>query len=199
MLITEIFREISLKKDPVILLLSKLTPPKETYDQMDQIGRSFFQGFKNATYRSVYGYNSDREFYTSAHESIKREVIVQSRYWLKNQDTSRCQTIFYAGDFGVDVIEVLFARVKLETLPNYPGYFESRFKGYYDERNDDHRSFDMDGMYIADLISIFGSPALNLPPADLIVIFLSEGDHLDFQWYRVLIEMDIRVIFQYAK
>ena len=38
MLITEIFREISLKKDPVILLLSKLTPPKETYDQMDQIG-----------------------------------------------------------------------------------------------------------------------------------------------------------------
>ena len=141
MLITEIFREISLKKDPVILLLSKLTPPKETYDQMDQIGRSFFQGFKNVTYRSVYGYNSDREFYTSAHESIKREAIVQSRYWLKNQDTSRCQTIFYTEDFGVDVIEELFARVKLETLPNYPDYFESRFKGYYDERNDDHRSF----------------------------------------------------------
>ena len=32
-----------------------------------------------------------------------------------------------------------------------------------------------------------------------IVIFLSEGDHLDFQWYRVVIEMDIRIIFQYAK
>jgi hypothetical protein len=196
MLTPEIFRYLSIKKDPVIVLLSKYTKAKETYNQ---IGKSFFQEFKNATYRSVYGYNQDSEFYTSADENIKREAILQSRFMSKDQDTSKCQPIFYAEDFGVNVIEELFSRVNLETLPNYPGYFERHFKDFYDERNDIYRPDSLTGMYIADLISIFGSPLLNISPADLVVLFLSEGSPRDFNWYPVALKMDVRVIVQYAK
>jgi hypothetical protein len=196
MLTPEIFRYLSIKKDPVIVLLSKYTKDKETYNQ---IGKSFFQEFKNATYRSVYGYNQDSEFYISADENIKREAILQSRFMSKDQDTSKCQPIFYAEDFGVKVIEELFTRIKIESLPNYPGYFERRYKEFYDERNDDERRDSLTGMYIADIISIFGSPLLNIAPADLVVLFLSELSPRDFIWYPVALKKDIRFIVQYEK
>ena len=190
MLTPEIFRYLSQKKDPVIFFLAKFAPPEEMYEEIEKIGKSFLSEFKKATYRSVYGVHADSVFYRTADVNTKREVITSSRFWVQDKDLSGCQKVMYAEDFGVGFVEELFAKIDYnKTMPNWPEYYEQRFKEYYDERND--RSIDLGGLSLAEMMSVFGSDLLDVRPADLIILYLFDIFPNDFNWMKEVAKRQI--------
>jgi hypothetical protein len=183
MLTPELYRYIILKKEPVIFFLAQSAPPREMYEEIEKIGKTFLSEFKNATYRSVYGVQADSIFYRTADDNIKREVITSSRFWVRDKDLSKCQKVMYAEDFGVEFVEELFAKIDYnKTMPNWPEYYEQRYKDYYDERHD--RSIDLDGLSLAEMMSVFGSELHDVKPADLIILYMFDILPSDFRWMK---------------
>ena len=196
MLTPELYRHLTLKKNPVVFFQAKFAPPESAYDKIEKLGKSFFRELPDVTYRSVYGVSGDCLFYRSGEDQIKREAIAPSRRWVRNMDLSGCSETIYAEDLSKDVVRDLFSRVKPGHLPNNPDYFEERLTDYCELPVDEKR--DTDGMSLAELISVFGSEPLNIRPANLIVLFLTDMNAIDITWYRAVIEKDIRILVMHS-
>ncbi|MFN6013163.1 MAG: hypothetical protein ACK47F_00555 [Flavobacteriales bacterium] len=196
MLTPELYRYLTLKKEPVVFFNSMVAPPTEVYDVIEKLGKSFFSELPDVTYRSVYGVTGDSVFYRTAGEKITREAIAPSRLWVKNQDLSQCGRTIFTEDLPKEVVTELFSRVQPVTLPNYPGYAEKRFTEYCELPRDEKT--DTDGLYLGALISVFGSEYLDIKPADLVVLYLTETVVNDFNWYPLALEKGIRTLVIYS-
>lgn len=192
MLTPELYRHLTLKKDPIVFFHAMFASPESAYNEIEKLGKSFFSELPGITYRSVYGVNGDSVFYRSADNKLRREAIVPSRRWVKDTDLSRCQKKIFMEDLPKEVVTELLSRVQPGKLPNYAGYTEKRFTDYCEMTIDEKT--DTDGLILATLISVFGSAPLNIKAADLIVLYLTDTDAKGISWYRLAVEKDIRTL-----
>jgi len=192
MLTPDLYRYITLKKEPVIFFMSRFAPTPEAQDQIALVGQTFFNEFGAATFRSVYATVGDICFYRSASNTINREAIVTSRNWTKNKDLSDCSRLIFAEDLSKEHIEELFMQVQLDAIKTNREYFVERLINYCVSPVEE--KIETDGIIMAELISVFGSEIFNIKPADLVVLYLSEMKATDILWMNQLVKKGIRTL-----
>lgn len=192
MLTPELYRYLTLKKNPVIYFHAKFVPPTDAYDKIERNAKAFFSELPSAKYRSSFGTKGDKIFYRNADQNLNREAIVPSRKWVKNFDLSGCQNVIYVEDLKVNVVEDLFNHLKFENLPNYPDFYLKRFLEYCN--NSEEEKNELDGMFLSELISVFGNETIKIEPADLVVLYLTDLTEADILWMSQVHRYGIRTL-----
>ena len=192
MLNPELYRYITLKKDPVIFFMSLFSPPEEVHYEIAQIGQTFFNELDNVTFRSVYVTVGDRCFYRYADQDVKREAVFSPMTRFQDSIVTSLVRVISVDELSIEHVDELFAQIQFDNLPNYPDYYLERFRAYFETPSDERIS--TDGMLLAQMISVFGSRKLDLKPADLVVLYLTEIHTSDILWMKHAVKKGIRTL-----
>jgi hypothetical protein len=173
--------EFQLNKESIVFFMSRYAPSTDAYEAIERIGRTLFKEFPEGTFRSTYSTLGDYYFYKHAYQNLKREAFISPLSKLGDLDLASVE-LFCIDDFGTELVDELSESIQFDFLPNYPGYFNDRIEAYFSSKAID--KIETDGVVIAEMIAAFGSKTLNLRPADLIILYLTELHPTDILWLK---------------
>lgn len=197
MLTPELYRYITLKKDPVIFFMSRFAPPDAVHFEIAQIGQTFFSELDNVTFRSVYATVGDRCFYRYADQKVKREAVFSQITRCQDSEGTSLFRVISVDELSIEHVDELFSQIQFDNLPNYPDYFLERLRAYCEAPSDE--KILTDSLLLAEMISVFGSENLSLKPADLIVLYLTEMQTSDILWMKQAVKKGIRTVVLSSK